>query len=666
MNRIASAQWVIVVLILTLVGTVSAVAAGVVEQIDMVIITSGPSGNPNAVASAGTVQLNVAATDSLGYNLTYKWTAQDTTGHAAGSFNDATAQKPIWTAPANTSDAEQPYRIRVVVTSVPVLTETFAAPVQSASSGYWQRVWAAADSVSITAGPAGDPNPVASGGQVHLSATATDTGGHPVTYMWTAEDLAGTSFGSFDDATKQNPVWTAPMNGTALVQVYNLKVMATCSHGRTAGAFLREQVLRASHTSELTATATGTPVPVASGGTVTCTVNANDTQGHDMTYLWTATDPAGDPIGGFDNATLASPQWTAPINNGGADEACRMTVTVTSTDGKSLTVAFRENIKPVLVGSEYVEITEGPSGDPNPVASDGQVELSVTATDSLGHPLTYQWTARNSAGPAAGAFDDATAQNPVWTAPDNLGSGLASYTIKVVVTSSTGAIAFTSYTQKVGPESQGEGVPLGSAAAFAVLAGSTVTNVPSLPATVVNGDLGLSPGKLLAVTGFPPGIVNGTIHAGDPVAAQAQVDLTTAYNDAAKPSLNVITVPSGELGGRTLAPGVYMSGISSFAITSVDLTLDAQGDSNAVWIFQMPSSTLTVGNGRTVTLIRGAQAANIIWQVGSSATLGTTVHFKGNILAQASISLGTGSTLVGRALARTGAVTLDDNNVTRP
>src|SRR5437867_2265795 len=196
-------------------------------------------------------------------------------------------------------------------------------------------------------------------------------------------------------------------------------------------------------------------------------------------------------------------------------------------------------------------------------------------------------------------------------------------------------------------------VALGAAGSFAVLAASTVTNTG---ATTVNGDLGLSPGT--AVTGFPPGTVNGTIHAGDPAAAQAQLDLTTAYNDAAGRTVGAITV-AGNLGGQTLTPGLYKS-TSSLEISSGDLTLDAQGDVNAVFIFQM-GSTLTTTVGRQVILTGGAQAANVFWQVGSSATLGTGSVFKGNILALASITVTSGAAVEGRLLARTGAVTLDSN-----
>src|ERR1051325_2492943 len=185
-------------------------------------------------------------------------------------------------------------------------------------------------------------------------------------------------------------------------------------------------------------------------------------------------------------------------------------------------------------------------------------------------------------------------------------------------------------------------VPLGTDANFGVLAGSTVT---STGATTVNGDVGGSPGTTL--TGAPT--VNGTTHLGEPAAAQAQLDLTTAYNDAAGRTVGAITI-AGNLGGRTLAPGLYKS-TSSLEISSGDLTLDAQGDANAVFIFQI-ASTLTTTVSRQVILSGGAKAANIFWQVGSSATLGTGSVLKGNILALTSITLTTGATLEGRALAR--------------
>jgi len=191
---------------------------------------------------------------------------------------------------------------------------------------------------------------------------------------------------------------------------------------------------------------------------------------------------------------------------------------------------------------------------------------------------------------------------------------------------------------------------------FLVLAGSTVSNTGS---SVISGDVGVSPGTV--VTGFPPGLLalGGTIHKADGAAAQAQAALTAGYIDAAGRSGS--TTVAGDLVGKTLTAGIYKS--TSSLANSGDLTLDAQGNPAAVFIFQI-SSTLITGSGSHIILANGAKACNVFWQVGSSATLGTNSVFKGNILALTSITLTTGANLEGRALARNGAVTLDTNVIT--
>ena len=177
---------------------------------------------------------------------------------------------------------------------------------------------------------------------------------------------------------------------------------------------------------------------------------------------------------------------------------------------------------------------------------------------------------------------------------------------------------------------------LGTAASFGVLGGSTVTNTGS---SVITGNLGVSPGT--AITGFPPGTVTGTIYSAGAVAAQAQIDNTTAYNFlASRPT--TVDLTGQNLGGLTLVPGVY--NFSSSAQLTGILTLNGLGNPNSVFIFNI-GSTLTTASASTVLLINGAQGGNVFWRVGSSATLGTTTSFTGDILALTSITLNTGATI---------------------
>ena len=208
------------------------------------------------------------------------------------------------------------------------------------------------------------------------------------------------------------------------------------------------------------------------------------------------------------------------------------------------------------------------------------------------------------------------------------------------------------------------GVNLGSAGNFAILAGSGISNTGVT--THIIGDVGSFPSA--TINGLLAGNVDGILYtAADPLVGTAKNDLTTAYNDAQSRSLNAISLP-GQLGGLTLAPGLYVnsstSGISGTGANGI-LTLDAGGDANAVWIFKT-GSTLVTDAGTSIVLAGGAQAKNIYWSVGTSATLGTNSIFYGNILADQAITLTTGATLYGRALTRIAAVTLDSSTITKP
>jgi len=292
-----------------------------------------------------------------------------------------------------------------------------------------------------------------------------------------------------------------------------------------------------------------------------------------------------------------------------------------------ITATFNEAMAPASITAATFKVT-GPGAAPvagNVSYNAGNYMASFTPTVALAAGTAYSATITNGATDVAG---NPLAANVVWNFSTAILGG-------------------------------GQAMPsLGATANFVVLAGSTIT---STGATALTGDMGLSPGT--AVTGFPPGTYTGTLHAGDPTSLAALTAMTAAYNDLAGRTLAPVTV-SGNLGGLTLPPGLYKS-TSSLAISSGDLTLDAGGDANAVFIFQM-ASTLTTTSGRAVVLAGGAKAANVFWQVGSSATLGTTSVFKGTIMADQSITLNTGASLNGRALARIGAVTLAANAAVLP
>ena len=183
----------------------------------------------------------------------------------------------------------------------------------------------------------------------------------------------------------------------------------------------------------------------------------------------------------------------------------------------------------------------------------------------------------------------------------------------------------------------GTSLDLGTSGSYSVLAGQTVTNTG--PSTL-DGDLGVSPGS--ALTGFPPGQVGGAMHPADANAGQAQSDLTIAYNNAAGQASDADV--NADLGGARLLPGVYTAAGSTLVTGS--LTLDAEGDPDAVFIFQI-GSALTTASGSAISLVNGASSCRVFWQGGSSATLGTGTTFVGTILALTSISTGTGTTVEG-------------------
>ena len=351
-----------------------------------------------------------------------------------------------------------------------------------------------------------------------------------------------------------------------------------------------------------------------------------------LTTLYTATITTG-VRDTFGNMLATNFVWTFTTGISNCQGVGAPTVvSVTPADGvcpdTAVTATFSEAMNPATIsGSTFTLNAPGPTTVAGTVTYDVP-NLTATFTPTADLALNTLYSATITTG-----------------ARDLLGNALAANFTWTFTTSTVTCLA---------------PVPLGSAGTFEVLAGSTVTNTG--PTTIAGGDLGLSPGS--AVTGFPPGtmIPPAVMHVTDPIAAQAELDLTAAYIYAAGvPSGAVLP---GDLSGLTLASGVYTNS-STVMLSAGNVTLDAQGNANAAFIFQISSTLTTIGSTQVI-LAGGAQAKNIFWQVGSSATLGTNSTFQGTILALQSITLQTGATLNGRALARNGAVTLDSNTVTVP
>ena len=442
-----------------------------------------------------------------------------------------------------------------------------------------------------------------------------------------ANDFVWTFVTSADsDTTAPSVIFTNPANLAGSVAT-NKKITATFSEGMNSTTITGSTftvtgpgltpVAGTVTYSIVGATATFTPSSALATGvlfTATITTGATDLAGNALAvaFTWTFTTGVG-------------PNNTAPV--------------VTSTTPGSGAISVAPNAG--------INATFSKAMDPSTLNA-----LTFTLTGpgptSIAGKITYDATNRI----ATFTPTSALAISSLFTATVTTGA---------IDLESNALAANVSWSFTTGSTASVSPVDLGAASGFEVLAQATVTNTG---ATIVNGDLGLTPGT--SVTGFPPGTVDGTIQINTAPAIAALASLMTAYSDAA--GRTSPTIVAENLAGQVLTPGLYTSAATSFEITGGYLTLDAQGDANAVWIFQMPASTLTLTAPTCkVILTNGAQFSNVFWQVGSSATVGAGCVLEGNILADTSITLVSGATVHGRSLGgavtSSGAVTLDTNRV---
>ena len=457
------------------------------------------------------------------------------------------------------------------------------------------------------------PNPktLAVGGTQQFTAVGTDFSGAVVTVT---------------------PTWSVASGGGTIT------ASGLFTAGTTPGTF-NNTIVATSNGISGTATVT-----VTAGALATITVTPNPASlVINTTQQFTA---VGKDASG--NVVAITPAWSVVAGGGSIDPVSGL-FTAGSTAG-TYTNTVRASVGAVA-GVATVNVTNGALATitvtPNPASlpPNAVQQFSAVGRDAGGNVVTITpvWSVVNG----GGTIDPNTG---VFTA------GAATGTYSNTVRATSGAISGTA-TVIVSSTAPTPIVNLGAAAPNGIMAGTAFTCV-SLG--TINADIAISPGN--TVTGFPPCVITGTQHLNDALAVQAQKDLTAAYNTLAGlpcPPANAIVA---DLGGTTKPAGVYCSA-SSIGITG-DLTLDGGGDPNATFVFQAGSSLTTAGN---ILLINGAQAKNVYFQVGSSATIGTGSQIKGNILALTSISLLDNANLIGRALARNGAVSLTTGNtVTLP
>jgi hypothetical protein len=460
-------------------------------------------------------------------------------------------------------------------------------------------------------------------------ATVTVTPNPASLQIGAAQQFVATGRDAAGNIVVITPTWTVAAGGGTI------STAGLFTAGQTVGTFTNTvQATSGGISGAATVNVTGGPVAtvVVTPNPVTLATNAT------QQFTAVAKDASG-------NIVAIAPVWSV-ANSGGAISATGLFTagatpgtfsnTVRATSG-TISGSATVTVTPQIGALATITVTP----DPANLAPLATQQFTAVGRDANGQVvnITPVWSVTANGGtitPAGGLFT----------------AGAANGTFTNTVRATSGLI-FGSATVVVATVTPPAGVNLGSAGTYGILAGTDITCVTG---GIINADVGVSPGNTL--TGFPPCTVSGQKNLGNAAAAQAQIDLTTAYNTLAGMACPPANVIVANLGGTTKPAGVYCA--ASAISVSGTLTLDGGGDPNAVFVFQAGSSLTTAGN---IVLIGGAQAKNVYWQVGSSATIGTGSAWQGNILALSSISLIDNATLNGRALARNGKVSLTVGNI---
>jgi hypothetical protein len=594
---------------------------------------TGPGTTPVAGAVTYAASSNTATfTPSSALALNTAYTATITTG-ALDAYGIALASNFVWTFTTGANPCVGPS----VLSEVPANNAVGVCPATAVAATFSEAMSSATLNATTFTLTAGTP-PVAVVGVVTVvGSTATFTPSSPLALntVYTATITTGAT-DTFGNPLASNFVWSFTTSSTACAPPVVLSVtppnLATgiCPSSVVTATF-SEAMNPATITTTTFTVTSGTP-PVAVAGVVTyagSTATFTPTGPLALNTVYTATITTG-ATDAFGDALASNFVWSFTTSTTSCAAPTVISVAPPNLataicPNAVVTATFSEAMKSTTINGTTFTLT-GPgvtavAGTVTYVASSDVA--TFTPTNPLALNTLYTATITTGAQDLAG---DSLASDYVWT----------------FTTSATACQAT---------------VPMGTACMFGILAATPA--VANSGPTIVTGDIGIYPAA--SITGFPPGTLTGTEYAGDATAQTAQGDLTTAYNFAAAAAGGAIL--TADIGGQTLAPGVYKT---TSAQPSLGITGNLTLAGNGVYIFQIVSTLTTAANNSDVILSGGATAEDVFWQVGSSATLGTTTTFAGTIMAEASVSLDTGATLNGRALALTGAVTLLSNPVNVP